>query len=96
MQSKNFTCRIITDIKKFDHVTPGMQELKWFSIENLLMYKDMVVMYEFVNNLAQDYLANKFIKRSDIHNRQTRNIDLLETPSYIEQLPDKEHFTTMQ
>ena len=74
-----------------------MQELKWFSIENLLMYKDMVVTYEFVNNLARDYLANKFIiERSDIHNRQTRNIDLLETPSYIEQLLDKQHFTTMQ
>ena len=38
---QNFACRIITSIKKFDHVTPGLQELNWLSIENLLIYNDL-------------------------------------------------------
>jgi hypothetical protein len=40
---QNFACRIITSIKKFDHVTPGLQELNWLSIENLLIYKDTIM-----------------------------------------------------
>jgi hypothetical protein len=39
---QNFACRIITSIKKSDHVTPGLQELNWLSIENLLIYKDTI------------------------------------------------------
>ncbi len=70
---QNFACRIITGIKKFDHVTSGLQELNWLSIENLLIYKDTIMAYKCLNNLAPSYLANKFTKRSDIHNCQTRN-----------------------
>ena len=34
---QNFACRIITSIKKFDHVTPGLQELNWLSIEDYIL-----------------------------------------------------------
>ena len=74
---QNFACGIITSIKKFDHVTPGLQELNWLSIENLLIYKDTLM-----NNLAPSYLANKFTKRFDIHDCQTRNNYCLDIPSY--------------
>ena len=56
-----------------DHVTPGLQELNWLSIENLLIYKDTIMTYKCLNNLVPSYLANKFTKRSDIHDCQTRN-----------------------
>ena len=79
---QNFACRIITSIKKFDHVTPGLQELNWLSIENLLIYKDTLMTYKCLNNLAPSYLANKFTKRSDIHDCQTRNNHCLNIPSY--------------
>ena len=69
-------------IKKFDHVTPGLQALNWLSIENLLIYKDTLMTYKCLNNLAPSYLANKFTKRSDIHDCQTRNNHCLNIPSY--------------
>ena len=50
---QNFACRIITSIKKSDHVTPGLQELNWLSIENLLIYKDTIMAYKYLNNLRQ-------------------------------------------
>ena len=79
---QNFACRIITNIKKFDHVTPGYLQLKWLTIDKLLIYKDAVMAYKCLNNLAPSYLTKKFIKRSDIHNCQTRNNHNLDIPSY--------------
>ena len=38
--------------------------------------------YKCLNNLAPSYLANKFTKRSDIHNCQTRNNYCLNIPSF--------------
>ena len=38
--------------------------------------------YKCLNNLAPSYLANKFTKRSDIHNSQIRNNYCLNIPSY--------------
>jgi hypothetical protein len=35
-----------------------------------------------VNNLAPDYLCNKFRKRSSIHKRQTRKQDSLQIPLF--------------
>ncbi len=66
----------------FGHVTPGLQELNWLSIENLLIYKDTIMAYKCLNNLAPSYLANKFTKRSDIHNCQTRNNYCLNIPRF--------------
>ncbi len=49
---QNFACQIIMGIKRFDHVTPGCQELNWLSIENLLIYKETKTAYKCLNNLV--------------------------------------------
>ena len=79
---QNFACQIISNIKKFDHVTPGFQQLKWLTIDDLLVYKDAVMAYECLNNRAPSYLTKKFVKRSDIHDRQTRNKHNLDNTNY--------------
>ena len=60
---QNFAARIITKVRKFDHITPSLQEL-------LLLYRDTIMAYKCFNNLTPSYLTNKFVKRSDIHNSQ--------------------------
>lgn len=79
---QNFACRIITKTRKFDHVTPALRELNWLPVEKLLLYKDTVMAYKCFNGLAPDYLVDKFAKRSDIHDRSTRNHNLLDIPLY--------------
>ena len=77
---QNFPCRIVTHTRKFDHVTPALCELNWLSVEQLLLYRDTVMAYKCFNDLAPNYLVNKFTKRSDIHNCPTRNHHLLDIP----------------
>jgi hypothetical protein len=44
--------------------------------------RETVMVYKCLNGLAPDYLVDTFIKRSDIHDRSTRNHDLLDIPLY--------------
>jgi len=81
-QVQNFACKIITNSRKYDHVTPLLQELNWMTVKQHLQYRDAVMAFKCYNNLTPYYLTSKLRRRSDIHNRRTRNCDLLDTPLY--------------
>jgi hypothetical protein len=79
---QNFGCRVISGVGKFDHITPALRELNWLPVEKLLLERETVMVYKCLNGLAHDYIVETFIKRSDIHDRSTRNHDLLDIPLY--------------
>ena len=79
---QNFTARIITPLQKFDHITPVLTELKWLSVESMLVYRDCILVFKCLRGLAPDYPANKFKKRSEIHNKDTRNKNKIDIPGY--------------
>jgi hypothetical protein len=60
---QNFAARIILGIKKFDHITPGLKELGWLSVKNMLEYRDAQMIYKIINGSAPPYLCNLFKKR---------------------------------
>ena len=68
---QNFTARIITRLQKFDYITPVLTQLKWLSIECMLIYRDCILVFKCLRWLAPDYPAKKFKKRSEIYNRHT-------------------------
>ena len=59
-----------------DHITPKLRELKWPPVKEHFLFRDTVMMYKCVHDLAPPYLRNKFSKRSDLHERHTRNQDI--------------------
>ena len=79
---QNFACRIITNTKEYDHITSVLQKLGWLPIEQLLLFKGTIVAYKCINNLAPNYLCNKFRKRSQLHDHPICYQDLLSTPFY--------------
>ena len=70
---QNFAARILTGVKKYDHVSPTLKELGWLSVERLLQLRDVTMVFKCVNNLAPIYLCNKLSKRSEIHDYSTRH-----------------------
>ena len=42
----NFAARIIVGLRKFDHVTPALKELKWLNVSNQLYLKDAVLVFK--------------------------------------------------
>ena len=71
--NQNFAARILTGVKKYDHVSPALKELGWLAIERLLQLRDVTMVFKCVNNLAPIYLCNKLSKRSEIHKYSTRH-----------------------
>ena len=48
---QNFACRIITNTKKFDRITPALRQLNWLPVKQQLFYREAVMTYKCINNL---------------------------------------------
>ena len=79
---QNFASKIVTNSRKFDHVTPLLRELNWLPVKEQLFHRDSVLTFKCQNYLAPQYLTSKFTKRSNIHTRNTRTRNSLQIPLY--------------
>ena len=77
---QNFAARVLTNTKKFDHISPVLRALCWPSIKNQLLVRDLTMLYKMVNGLAPPYLEVYVNKRSAIHSYNTRSRDNLVVP----------------
>ena len=73
-----FAARIITGARKYDHITPYLQQLGWLSVKDHISYRDFLVMFKCINGMAPEYLSKNFSTRSSVHDRETRNRNNLE------------------
>ncbi len=80
---QNYAARVIAgNVGKYDHVSPVLKELGWLPIKEHLQYRDAVLVHKCMYNQAPSYLSQKFIKRNQIHDRETRSQNELDTPKY--------------
>ena len=56
--------------------------LDWMPVDYMLQYKDAVMTFKCLNDLAPSYLARRFISRSQTHDRDTRCKGELQIPFY--------------
>ena len=77
---QNFAARVLTDTKKFNHISPVLWELGWSSIKDQLLVHDTTQGRKIVNSLAPLYLSSKLSKRSDVHHYHTRKRGNLNLP----------------
>ena len=56
--TQNMGCRVISSLKKHDHVSNAMKELHWLKVQEWIQYKVLVTMYQCVNGLAPSFLTN--------------------------------------
>ena len=78
---QSFATRVLTDTKKFDHISPVLRELGP-SIKDQLLVCDTTQVYKIINSLAPLYLSSKLSTRSDVNNYNTRKRDNLNLPLY--------------
>ena len=64
---QNFAAHVLTNTKKFDHISPVLCALCWPSVKNQLLVRDVTMLYKIVNGLAPPYLECYVNKRSAIH-----------------------------
>ena len=77
---QNFAARVVLGLKKFDHISQGWRSLKWLDVTEKVLFNDLVLVFKCVNGLAPDYLGKYFIKRSAVHNKNTRGCNNFVVP----------------
>ena len=55
---QNMGCRVISNIRKHDHVSPAIKHLHWLKISERITYKLCLLVYKCRNNLAPKYLLD--------------------------------------
>ena len=76
---QTFSARIIIGLRKYDHVSPALKELKWLNVKDQLYLRDAVLVFKSLH-LTPPSLTEKFKKNSEVHSRVTRNINDLHLP----------------
>ena len=56
------SCRVICDLRRFDHVSSVMADLHCLKVNKHIIFKVAVFMYKCVSSSAPKYLANLVIK----------------------------------
>ena len=79
---QNFAARIVTGVRKYDHITPMLKELHWLPVAKQLEVRDTLMAFKCIKRLAPSSLCNKFTTRSQAHTRNTRNKDKLNIPFF--------------
>ena len=64
---QNFAARIVANKRKYDHVTPMLKSLNWLPIKDQLYFRDAVLAFKCMSELAPAYLSNKLIRRSTVN-----------------------------
>ena len=56
------SCRIICDLRKFDHISAVMADLHWLKVNECIIFKVAVLMYKCVTSTAPQYLSDLVMK----------------------------------
>ena len=69
----NFAARIVTGARKFDHISPILDNLGWLKIEDIVKQRDSVKVWKALNDKnTPKAVSSLFTRRSEVSNRKTR------------------------
>ena len=57
---KVFAARILTDIRKYDHISPIVRELGWLAVQEQLCLHDSAMIYKCLNGLTPSSEAHEY------------------------------------
>ncbi len=68
---ENSAASLITDIYKYDHITPVLQELHWLPVEQQIMYEILIFTLKCRHGVAPVYVEDLLTWRLDTQWKQS-------------------------
>ena len=65
---ENAAVKTITKSRKFDRVTPLLEELNWLRMSDRCYLQRCTLLYKCLNGIGQTYLSDKLIPLTNTHN----------------------------
>lgn len=79
---QNSCCRLVCNLRKFDHVTPSYRTLGWLRVHSLFRYHFILFLVCILKTSTPAYLSEKLIFRSSIHSVNIREQNKLTMPHH--------------
>ena len=54
-QVQNSAARVVSNTRKYDHITPELKELHWLKIEQRIIFKIALLVFKCLNNMSPPY-----------------------------------------
>ena len=77
---QNNACRIVSKIKKFDHVTPTLHQLHWLPVKSRIDFKLLLLTFRILNGIAPDYLSELIVPYTPSRSLRSGDQNLLTVP----------------
>lgn len=79
---QNACCRLICRVRKYEHISPSIKQLRWLKIENMFKMNFLMFLTKIIHSSQPVYLRNKLVFRKDTHERNLRHLNTLTMPSH--------------
>ena len=79
---QNFAARIIHNVRKYDHISSTLRNLRWLPVKTILYYRDAILTFKCMAGQAPEYLTSEFVTRGSVSRRLTRNFQQLNIPLF--------------
>ena len=73
---QNMAARVVTGLRKYDHITEARYELHWLPVDKRIDFKILLLTYKALNGLAPGYLSDLLVHYSQ--GRSLRPRELIE------------------
>ena len=77
---QNIAARIVTESRKFDHISPVLRRLHWLPIESRIEFKVICITFRIINGLAPLYMQDLIIQKHTSRTLRSTNKRLLQIP----------------
>ena len=67
---QNAAARLVTGVRKFDHISSTLRDLHWLPVRQRIIYKVALLVFKCLHGLAPSYLADDIIPVSTLAGRQ--------------------------
>ena len=76
-QVQNYAARVVSNTRKYDHISPVLKVLHWLKIEQRIIFKIALLVFKCLNNMAPPYLVElihpRISSRQGLHSSYSEN-----------------------
>ena len=77
---QNMAARVVTGLRKYDHITEARYELHWLPVDKRIDFKILLLTYKALNGLAPGYLSDLLVHYSQGRSLRPRELIQLVEP----------------
>lgn len=77
---QNAAARLLSGARKFDHISPILEELHWLPVQYRIQYKLLLYVFKSLHNSAPKYIKDLIVPRTCVRTLRSSSLNLLEVP----------------